>query len=564
MNLSGFSGQSAQRHGISLCDRAVSLRSGSRTSKDAIYGVLILSAVFLAGCVNNAQISEKIAAKFTTAPDLELDPNLNTPLAALLTLSTDIPTRVTLDITRGTHTHSIHFNEFHTDHSLPVLGFQPATSYRVKVHIYSRDGTKTTYKHSLGISTEPLPNGFPRIVVDNSQPQNMAPGYTLLEIIPEGTNSEFGALIVIVNAHGELVWYQIGSRYTDVRQSRDGNLLFLEGGKFVKMDMLGNRVHEWKAMGKSRQHSIPTPVAAQSFHHEAFPMPNGNVLVLSIESRRYDNYPTKDSDPSAPHTTAQVAGDVVVEFAPDGKIVHQWSLLDILDPYRIGYGSLGNYWDGFFNTKTRDWSHANAVIYDATDDAIIVSLRHQDTVVKFSRKSGKLIWILAPHDNWDAKRFGKYLLKPVNDVKFFFPFHAHAPMLLPSGHLMLYDNGNYRASPFSPMQPAAENFSRAVEYAIDQQSMEVKLVWEYGEFAKPRYFCGALGDADLLSGKDNVLITHGNIVSGPSKYEARVLEVTHTTPAREVFNLRVFNDEPDPDAGWRVYRSERIPSLYPQ
>ena len=41
---------------------------------------------------------------------------------------------------------------------------------------------------------------------------------------------------------------------------------------------------------------------------------------------------------------------------------------------------------------------------------------------------------------------------------------------------------------------------------------------------------------------------------------ARLIEVTHTTPAEIVFDLVIREG---PEVGWRVYRAERLPSLYP-
>lgn len=40
---------------------------------------------------------------------------------------------------------------------------------------------------------------------------------------------------------------------------------------------------------------------------------------------------------------------------------------------------------------------------------------------------------------------------------------------------------------------------------------------------------------------------------------ARILEVTHESPAEKVFEVVID----DPAVGWAVYRSERIPGLYP-
>ena len=46
----------------------------------------------------------------------------------------------------------------------------------------------------------------------------------------------------------------------------------------------------------------------------------------------------------------------------------------------------------------------------------------------------------------------------------------------------MFDNGNFRASPFTNEGPtlATMSYSRAVEYKIDTQTMTAEQVWEYG------------------------------------------------------------------------------------
>ncbi|MEZ4548226.1 MAG: aryl-sulfate sulfotransferase [Thermodesulfobacteriota bacterium] len=84
-------------------------------------------------------------------------------------------------------------------------------------------------------------------------------------------------------------------------------------------------------------------------HHEVFAMENGNFLTLSGELREYPDYPSSTTNPNAPLETAKVVGDVVVEFAPDGTVVNEYHLLDIIDPYRLNYSSLLGHWDWFFH-----------------------------------------------------------------------------------------------------------------------------------------------------------------------------------------------------------------------
>ena len=48
-----------------------------------------------------------------------------------------------------------------------------------------------------------------------------------------------------------------------------------------------------------------------------------------------------------------------------------------------------------------------------------------------------------------------------------------------------------------------------------------------------------------------------------SKHSARIIEVTHATPAEEVFELTIADDDLSDPIGWTINRSERLPSLYP-
>lgn len=524
--------------------------------------VLVLITLLLPGCVKNIPEPPPPELKFLTEPDIELDPILNAPLAALLTLKTNIPVQVEIQLSTTDSSHTINVDLLKDEHYIPVLGLKPDKEYKINVLAYSDANKKNVLRKPLELTTDPLPEGFPSIKLVKRKENKLEPGYTLFDIIPEGDNGEFGALIVAVNSYGEIVWYQIGTRYTDVRQLNNGHLLFIEGAKIVQMNMLGQRIYEWQALYTPKKNRKLREVNAPTFHHEVYPLETGNLLTLSVEHRPFDNYPTDAKNPKAPKNTANVVGDLILEIRRDGAIRRKWSLLDLMDPWRLGRNSLNGYWDPFFNRETRDWTHGNAVIYSPSDNAIIVTSRHQNATIKFRRKNGELLWILGPHDGWTKKQFANKLLTPVNDQKYFFPYHSHAPEIMPNGNLLIYDNGNYRTPKTEEPVPIENNFSRAVEYAIDERNKKVELVWEYGQFAESRVYSGALGDADYLPIKNNVLITHGNVLNKSGKLSARILEVTHTTPAEEVFRLDIVDETDDPKSGWRVYRSDRIADLY--
>ena len=69
-------------------------------------------------------------------------------------------------------------------------------------------------------------------------------------------------------------------------------------------------------------------------------------------------------------------------------------------------------------------------------------------------------------------------------------------MLTPAGTLLIFDNGNHRASPFDGTVPLLndETYSRAVEYAVDEENMEVRQAWEYEEDASPLLYAHFVGD----------------------------------------------------------------------
>src|SRR5699024_2350079 len=46
-----------------------------------------------------------------------------------------------------------------------------------------------------------------------------------------------------------------------------------------------------------------------------------------------------------------------------------------------------------------DWFHQNSVVYHEPDDSIIISGRHQDTVMKIDYETEEIEWILSAPDN---------------------------------------------------------------------------------------------------------------------------------------------------------------------
>jgi arylsulfate sulfotransferase len=498
-----------------------------------------------------------------TAPALIVkNPNAAVPLAAIVTFNTNEPAVVGIEL-NGSGTVSRVGGPPALEHRIPVIGLTAGATNAIRLRLTDAAGNVNPSAAQLEFAAAALPADFPPIratVLNESQTE---PGFTLFNVTPL-TPPAYG-LIVALNSKGQVVWYYrstggIGA----LSQTNRGTLLFLEATDAVEIDMLGNRLARWHATGAGIA-ALPgenIPVATNLFHHEILELPGGNLLTLSHAVRRVETFPSSEVNPAAAPAPANLVGDTIVEFARDGRIVHEWSLLDLLDTQRIGYDALAGFWDSTYRRAygaTRDWTHANSVTYDAQDDSFVVSLRSQDAVVKVNRSDGKLVWIFGVPGGWREPWDSKLLRGP---EAMLWPYHQHAAAMTAKGTLILFDNGNHRARPFDPKQRVEENYSRAVEYSIDAAGRTTSEVWSYGAPADEVFFSGTLGGAEMLATTGNVLISDGARQTGTSRW-ARIVEVTHAKPAQKVFELIVGEPSSPNASGWSVYRATHVKSLVP-
>lgn len=501
------------------------------------------------------------SVQVTASPALTMNPTGLAPLAGVVALATDVPSRVTLHVRNGGEAWAILFPAFQKDHSVPLLGLAPGRNYEVSVTVTDEAGGSLTVAPALTVATPALPPDFPQISVPVSDPARMEPGFTLVDRFTRRSSSHGYSYSVIFDESGQVVWFG-GFGGNATTWLPHGNLLYKSpaGNVVFEADLLGNVVR-----------SIPFADPGEGLHHDVVLTEEGTFLSLTRRTTVVQDYPTSYVDASAPRAPADVLDTPVVEFSSDGGLLRMWPLQDLFDPTRIGYGSLGQ------EFGAKDWAHANTVILDPRDDSLLVSVRHQDAIAKFSRSTGALKWILGSHCNWNAE-FLPYLLQPVG-APFEWEWHPHSHEYTPAGTLLLHDNGNYRACPFDGTTPveASLNRTRTVEYAIDEAAMTVRQVWEYAPADAERIYSDARGDADWLPVTGNVLATYGSVsftggVSsrdlGLGSRHGRITEVTHTTPPEVVFDLLMYDartsgSPPVATNELRLYRSARIPSLYP-
>ncbi len=482
------------------------------------------------------------------------------PLSAWLEVDAQAELEVRCQGPDGTY--RVHRPAAQSPHRVLLPSLQPGGRYQLSIELRAGD---SLWSAGLDLRARAAGIELPSLTVLGEDPRPGPPG--ILFNLMQEEHYERGTLVV-VDGRGALRWlFCAPKKITDARLLPNGQILCLVGkDEAWQIDLAGQPVRRWHAAGlldDAPPESVP--VACDTFHHELLPLSDSCWTVLSTELVRLD-YPTSEIDPASPRIPTWVVGDSIVEFNPTtGAVLRRWSLLELLDPQRLGYLSLSGLYNGAYGRRTADWSHGNALLFDARDDSYIVSLRHQDALVKLSRQSGQLRWILGDPQGWQEP-WQELLLEAPDD--FLWPFHQHAPSFGPDGQLLLFDNGNFRALPFDPPKQATESFSRAVLLDIDENAGRVAQTWSYRGSAP--FYSPWLGDADWLPERGSVLITDGgrtlDAEGTPSNdvraghHFGRILEVAFPTGAL-LFELQVGDPRPD-TTRWAVYRAEAVGDLW--
>ncbi len=527
------------------------------------WSALVVGIALVVGCGGGGGGGGSSArVEFVAAPSVGAGPNERAPLVRVVSAETNVATRLEIVASDGDSAVTVRPGELATSHSDAVVGLKPGRVYEVTVTAVADDGGRVV-SAPVQVETAALPDAFPQIDVRAADAARMEPGFTVIGTRNKDLSAGF---IVILDDRGDVVWFLAIDTSTIVTPLANGHLATILANRTVieEVDLAGTTVRRWHAARASDAAPADAiPVDVFTFHNDVFEVAaDGTLLVPTDIVVFVDDFPIDENDPSVRARTP-VLDEPIVEFRQsDGGTVRTQNFIDVLKPTRIGFDATTGL------PANADWVHTNAVVVDTRDDGLITSFRHQDAIVKTGRDDGSLRWILGNHDNWEG--FEQFLLTPVGEP-FAWPYHQHAPQLTPSGTLLVFDNGNWKASPFTgePKVPASQNFSRAVEYEVDEHARTVRQVWQF--VADEQLYAPFVGSAYALPRTGNVLVTYGGLCTTdgvPSddiahcRGTARILEVTHQQPSAVLFDVEVHDRDPAA-IGWLVYRAYRLPSIGP-
>jgi arylsulfate sulfotransferase len=513
-----------------------------------------------AGC-QSTDGEEVGSPKITEGPSLTASSE-EVRLVRLLTVSTDQATTATVLLDMDGERREITFPDRATTHVLPLLGLLADTPITATVTLTAEDGDTVT-ADPVAFTVSDLFVPAPDVTLLVSDRSRAEPGYTL---IPSDAPDTGITVLQAVDLDGRVVWQyrpSLAGAIASAQSHADGTVSALIGGRFARRFDFADRSHvSWSPTEDVLADEIPVDVPG--FHHEVAFEPDGSFWTLHKKNVRVDDYPL-DSDDLTVRGPATLDADMVVHIAPDGVVLGSWLLTDYLDPQRIGFDATDEVAGGDLA-----WSHANAIapLGDA-DQTFLVSVRHQDVVVKIRGSTNEAVWILGNHDGW-APGYEPLLLEPEEPLLWF--IHQHAPAIDAQGEIVLFDNGNYgHANPYMQSPPGIDE-SRVVRYAVDEVAHTVRETFAFVADADvDPLFSQALGNADPLPTTGNLLATFSyvkrelgipNVDLGLGEQSIRVIEVA-PDDGTVVWDLRMNGSYEVSPLGWQSDRAIRVPSLYP-
>ena len=306
------------------------------------------------------------------------------------------------------------------------------------------------------------------------------------------------------------------------------------GGIVEMFDWDGNLV--WEFVYSSDDYRL---------HHDIYPMPNGNILVLAATVMSNEETILAGRDPNLVSGAGILYNEQILEIKPIGtndySIEWEWNFNDHLiqdyDDTKNNYGVIEEHPEkldiNFLNDRipAENWLHVNSIQYDETLDQIVISSRnlselfiidHSTTTEEASGDTGGTYG-----------KGGDFLYRWGNPVAYrqgnednrtlfgqHFP-HIIKPGLKDEGKIILFNNGTDREPAFSEVMifSAPTTSPGIYTYEPDSSYGPEAAEFTYSSNEDNNFTSGILSGAIRLP-NENLLICDGN--------SGRLFEITAT------------------------------------
>ncbi|MFO0890760.1 MAG: aryl-sulfate sulfotransferase [Isosphaeraceae bacterium] len=332
-----------------------------------------------------------------------------------------------------------------------VAGMLPGTTYQMR-HVVD-NGTASA---PVTFTTGPLPTDrtFPTFTLQ----QAPAPGSDLGQdiVFHIGVGTGINVNTVATDRVGNIVWYYdaAANAFGSVAPSLvPGGTVLLIGGTLDQqgggdtlreVDLAGHTLRETNIEAVSAQLAALGLPAITDFNHDAQRLPNGYTAVLAESPRTI----------ALRGRPTEYEGDMVLVLDQNFQVAWAWDPFRWLNVRRLpplGEGPGG-------------WTHANSVAWSPADGNLVVSMRHQDWVIKINYANGtgdgRVLWRLG--------QGGDFRINAASPSAWF--SHQHDARYINDTTLVLFDNGNTRRSRNQRAR------SRVQELVLDERARVATLV----------------------------------------------------------------------------------------
>lgn len=428
--------------------------------------------------------------------DLELPPppltidflyaveNATNVLSAFVGWSASEPAEALLQVTCGDELIVSHPTQASPEeHEVFVMGFVPDSLCAVSLTATTPDGRTAT--RATDYETPTL--DWPTTEVVASDPTRYTPGWTFFTL--NDATRVVPNRVAAVDHEGRYRWL-FESPFTLPGTANEVGILpegVLVGGGDDGEPIIAS----WDGRVIWQGHGLRN-------HHEIIVLPEENAFALL--QRDFPDCPSEDGH----HFLS------LYDRATEA-VTFDWALCTHFTPMRVFHS----------------WDHLNAVAFWPDRQSFLISSRNQNSLFRVDRATGEILWTMGYGTFIGGGFRGDFAMSQADRFQ-----AQHAPELLPSGNILLFDNGSARLRPYS----------RGIEIAYDEEARTAEVVWQY--VPEPRIFSDIWGDIDQLD-DGNRLITFG---------VRSLRELTHVIEVQgtdAVWDLTL-------EAGWGTYRSVRL------
>jgi arylsulfate sulfotransferase len=420
--------------------------------------------------------------------------------------------------------------------SLFVAGMKGNTLYHMRGVVQFADGSQYM-DPDMTFTTGAYPAAQVPVITATTT-AGMAPqsGVELLDLV-EGNSA--ASPVAVTDLNGNVLWsYDPGLPGVafPVKLLPNGHFLVNFGAPtpdganstLQEVDLSGKLIWQMTAADLNKALAAATcsgcNITVLGTHHDFMMLPDGHLILIASTQQDISG------------TT--VTGDVIIDLDQNHDPVWLWNEFDHLDTSRRPY-----LWP--------DWTHTNAVLYSADDGNLIISIRHQNWLVKVDYANGNgagdIIWHLGYQ--------GDFTLVGGTDPTDWF-YAQHGPSFTTTNTtgqfgLAVFDNGDDRVFPSGVTCGASGEppclYSTVPILNLDETAKTATLTFHP---TAPFY---------SLFGGNNAILKNGNVEYCESDegnaLAGDVYEVTQDSNAQTVWHMKV--------TGQYAYRGQRIPSMYP-